>query len=470
MESQPPSVAEPRPAAGLGALGLPTAPSASDFGRLVARWAEVGAALPVAVVVSVFDDLLAAAEGTSGLPTRARPLGLGDIMVDDAGVARLATPGPITVQELGELLRAALAGGSGDSAIPGAAHALLGRLRADAPSVEACDAEMVRVRLREALGPPAARHEVADCVRGGRRRARQLAAPPPLDFAGAVASAGGYGAPRDEEPVTALPTPPLAEDEDLPSATERPAPAPASEVAAPDLEDDDFVTERPSPSSMSAPAPGLPSVISARGVVESADARDPASGAPRPSSSPPVAAAPEPATDDVIAALVVPEPVTEAQSASDVAGPAPAPQEAAPQAASQEAAPPEAAPEAPAPLEAAPVEAEALETPPLDDEDDEALPVPPLLDEPLDPPIARSDPDEEPERPPSLLPRVRLPPKRRTPLTLPSAPQARVRPAAGEESDGSILMPSGYSRRVWGVLISVGLVIGALLYAFGYLD
>ncbi len=71
--------------------------------------------------------------------------------------------------------------------------------------------------------------------------------------------------------------------------------------------------------------------------------------------------------------------------------------------------------------------------------------------------------------PPSLLPRVRLSSSsRRLPVSLPAAPQARVRMAiAAEDSASAISLPTDRAGKIWMLLACAGLVAGALVYAFG---
>jgi hypothetical protein len=142
---------------------------------LVAAWAERGAALPVAIVVSVFDDLLedapSFAHALSQVPS-GKPLALDDIAIDRAGIARLKLPAADAVAELSRLLRDALAGGGGDEVIPAAAQPLLRQALSGDPWVRPSDPDVMRSWIRKALGPPAARQEVSAAV--------EAASSPPL--------------------------------------------------------------------------------------------------------------------------------------------------------------------------------------------------------------------------------------------------------------------------------------------------
>jgi hypothetical protein len=162
------------------------------MGRLVAAWAERGAALPVAVVVSIFDDLLEDAplfaRAVSRIPSQ-RPLALDDIAVDRTGFARLFCPVEDAVLELVRLLQEALSGPSGGDGIPPAAQALLRHGTSDDRWVRPANADALRRWLRSALGPPAARQEVSALV--------EAASQPPL----AVPSAVPSGAPSLIPPV-----------------------------------------------------------------------------------------------------------------------------------------------------------------------------------------------------------------------------------------------------------------------------
>lgn len=140
------------------ATGMPLALS-----DLAAHWAKAGAALPVAVAVSIFDDLLSSYDAQDH-PTRPRPLRLQDILLDANGQAHLLFPGGLSQFEFCRLLREILSGGFGDSGIPPAAHALLSQVGSVQSWEAVLDPEMLRARLRSCLGVPAAHHEVGAFV------------------------------------------------------------------------------------------------------------------------------------------------------------------------------------------------------------------------------------------------------------------------------------------------------------------
>jgi hypothetical protein len=144
-----------------GAGHTPRSPARSDatLGALVRAYADRGAAPPVAVVLSVFDDLLE--DPPEGAPRRAPRLD--DVVIDLFGRARAASP--LGLDGLGLLLARALGHGEADDgAVPGAARALLSRVLSDDPGDRPADAEQLRAWLRDHLGAPAPREEVVACL------------------------------------------------------------------------------------------------------------------------------------------------------------------------------------------------------------------------------------------------------------------------------------------------------------------
>ncbi|MCC7381966.1 MAG: hypothetical protein IT384_09060 [Deltaproteobacteria bacterium] len=135
-----------------------------SLGRVVAAWAEQGAPLPVAVVVSIFDDVCADLElGPAEAQRCSQPLGLDDVMIDQHGIARLTVVPDEPVAELSRLLYDTLAAGAGDGAVPAAARPLIEQSVDSDPLVRPPGATPVRAALRAALGPPARRDEVLGC-------------------------------------------------------------------------------------------------------------------------------------------------------------------------------------------------------------------------------------------------------------------------------------------------------------------
>lgn len=122
------------------------APEAACLRTLVRHWNDAGAAVPVAIVVSVFDDVLLELPETD----TDDDVGLDAIVVDDAGHAFVRRP--VGLGGAGRLLVRAL----GDD-VPSNAQPLVARLLdGDRPA----DAEQLRQWMRDALGAPASREEV----------------------------------------------------------------------------------------------------------------------------------------------------------------------------------------------------------------------------------------------------------------------------------------------------------------------
>lgn len=167
---------------------------------VVDAWHARGAPVPVAVVVSIFDDLFGGAAAVRGSDPsersdRGEPRALSplDVMIDGEGNARLR--GRSNARHLGALVRlfARVLGGEDGSAMPPRAVPLVARAldattqtgRAARAAHAATDAEQVRGWMREALGPPARRDEVLSCFaataapRPGRSRSVEAAEPAP---------------------------------------------------------------------------------------------------------------------------------------------------------------------------------------------------------------------------------------------------------------------------------------------------
>lgn len=152
-----------------------------ELGHLVDSWAQSGRTLPVAVVVSIFDDLCEALAGAP--PGDDVVVSLDHVVIDQAGVARMTVRPREVVPAVSALLREALAAGRGDEAIPAAAWPVLGQGLAEDPWVRPAGTDVIQHQLREALGPPAARDEVVDCcaalVSGAPRTSVSAPAPMP---------------------------------------------------------------------------------------------------------------------------------------------------------------------------------------------------------------------------------------------------------------------------------------------------
>ena len=415
-------------------------PGTGRFGQLVTMWAREGAALPVAVVVSVFDDLLIAANengsGADAHPDHA--LGLDDILIDMSGVARLGTCAAGDVAEYSRLIRSALVGGAGDEAVPAAVQSLLRQATSDDPWIRPPDLEALRCSLRDALGPPAARDEVRKCLQAAITRGASVKPPGPESW--------GYAAPWKDPSTDSLEVPPLAETGDVP-ATERPAQAAAAE---------DERTERPAPSDRPCHDETEDSELRARYGTPARfeggplDTERPASAD---AGGPPDEAFEEPATTPDL--------------------------EPPPPAVASDGGPTDDIVSAPPEHEMAPVDAAAIDkTEPrhVDPEPEIVDPVPPapeaatVLEATRSPGAAASEPEVEPSPLPSglpeavdLLPRVRLKPPRQRAVSLPAAPPARLAlPSNPEEAAGVILVPTGGARRIWMGIVMVA-VIGAIV-------
>jgi hypothetical protein len=132
---------------------------AAPFGAVVRTWHDRGEPVPVAVVVSVFDDVLADSVDDSGAgaadleAVRVRPSGAAFV----ARPLRLSAVAPLLMEALGADL-------PDEGAVPPAAWGLFERLTSDDPGARPADAEQLRQWLRDALGAPATHEEVRDCV------------------------------------------------------------------------------------------------------------------------------------------------------------------------------------------------------------------------------------------------------------------------------------------------------------------
>jgi hypothetical protein len=139
---------------------------------VVSAWADQGTPLPVAVVVSIFDDVCASLEATpdgaapeGSTPDRrwSRPLALEHVVIDEGGRARLLVEPDDAVGSVSRLLYDTLAAGGGDGAVPAAVRPLIGHGLAEDPLLRPPSTEPMRAWLRSSLGPPALRDEVLGC-------------------------------------------------------------------------------------------------------------------------------------------------------------------------------------------------------------------------------------------------------------------------------------------------------------------
>ncbi|MEL7239787.1 MAG: hypothetical protein AAGK78_13090, partial [Planctomycetota bacterium] len=145
------------------------------LGQIVRAGRSSETPIPVAAVVSIFDDLLAADVDPPGQ----RAPDLDDVLIDQAGVARLEVAADLA--SIGRLLIETL-----NDDVPSAGRWLIDRLKggdAEAPS----DAAQLRNWLRDAFGQPADRAEIIEL-------ATSVAAPLPVPE------------PADDDPVHDLET------------------------------------------------------------------------------------------------------------------------------------------------------------------------------------------------------------------------------------------------------------------------
>ncbi len=126
--------------------------------ELVRAWNARGVALPVAVAVSILDDLLAQPETPSRRPR------LDDVLIDHRGVAMLRSEDPGNLDDIAPLVAEMLGDGSDADIVPATARSLLARLTSEDPTERPRDADQLRTWIRDTLGAPAAREEVIACV------------------------------------------------------------------------------------------------------------------------------------------------------------------------------------------------------------------------------------------------------------------------------------------------------------------
>ena len=244
------------------------------LGTLVRAWNDRGEALPVAVVVSVFDDLLE----TDGEARSAERPDLDDVVIDDRGVAHLGAP--TSLDGLAPLLARALGTGQpADDAVPAQARSLVERLASDDPIDRPADAEQLRRWLRDTLGAPAPREEVLACLESATGDLPRMDVPE-----ASLSREPGHATELDAaEPDVAeaeAPIPPaVAEDSAEEELSEAPTLLPAPTLLAPgetalpvpELADDQTETPTLLPAPSDAVAP-VPVVVAVDAVVASADA------------------------------------------------------------------------------------------------------------------------------------------------------------------------------------------------------
>jgi hypothetical protein len=184
--------------------------------ELVKAWNSRGVALPVAVAVSILDDLLAQPETTSRRPR------LDDVVIDHRGVAMLDSEHPGNLDDIAPLVAEMLGDGSDRDAVPANARSLLARLTSDDPTERPRDADQLRTWIRETLGAPAAREEVIACL-GATNIDESLLPPPSL--------------------VEHLPEPDPVDDEDENLPTLPPEPSNLDEILPPPELDETEVVE-----------------------------------------------------------------------------------------------------------------------------------------------------------------------------------------------------------------------------------
>ena len=127
----------------------------ATLGHLIRAWHARGAPLPVAVTVSILDDLLQQPAAGHRCPEP------DSVVFDRQGVAILMSEVPGTLDDMTRLVEEML--GSGDS-VPPSAMSLLARLSSDDPTARPADPDQFRMWIRDALGVPAPREEVLACL------------------------------------------------------------------------------------------------------------------------------------------------------------------------------------------------------------------------------------------------------------------------------------------------------------------
>lgn len=463
---------------------------------MVHTWAESGRALPVAVVVSIIDDVCEALAAAP--PGDDVAISLDHVIIDQAGVARITVRPREAVPAVSSLLREALAAGRGDEAIPAAAWEVLGQGLAEDPWVRPASTDVIQQQLRDALGPPAARDEVLGCcavMRGVVSPAPSMAGPsiaapsiatpvaPPI----APVAAVQHAAPRDQaEPVT---LPPWEVRSILPVEVDLASLSPRlrDSARANDPRGRDVHTEATEVMvplevpSMVGPASELtaamPEVLVAPQVSEVAVAEPVPAHVVEPVAAV-AASAVEPVAGHAMAALepmAMPERATPAEALSK---PAPkATSAAAPGPTAREAWAPEAVPSEPVGAASEPVAAAPELVAPIAPPDPDPSLAPPPLPRGASsrPPEASVSPrvavtatlPEDLEGPPSLLPRpvVRHEPPRRRPVSLPAAPAARLGSSGAPSLDeSSIQLPSESPAQK--LLIGILAIASAILVAW----
>jgi hypothetical protein len=119
------------------------------FSALIEAWSRNDTSMPVALVVSIFDDLLAQNEE---LPKYGGTLRFDDISIDVLGVASMRPGLSASIEGLAQLMVRAL----GEDA-PAHAWSMIARLSDEPPR----DVEELRMWIRESLGAPAPHDELA---------------------------------------------------------------------------------------------------------------------------------------------------------------------------------------------------------------------------------------------------------------------------------------------------------------------
>lgn len=133
-----------------------------SFAEIVRAWHARGEAVPVAVVVSVFDDILATSIADDGKAA----IDLEHVRVTPQGRARLSCPGRLSA--IASMLTEALGADLPGDAVPPAAWGLFDRIRSDDATESPVDAEQLRHWIRDSLGAPATHEEVQECANEAR--------------------------------------------------------------------------------------------------------------------------------------------------------------------------------------------------------------------------------------------------------------------------------------------------------------